>query len=127
VNDESDAGKPMSALPRLPNVQNSAVNTLVAIGVSLTLGVLLFLITTTYSALVTRLDRLEMQNASQDQALSAIHVQLDTINSRGTQAADSRLSALESRVTINDARLARLESQNNLHSTSKQPVERDHT
>lgn len=67
-------------------------------------------------ALEARVIAMESRNASLASELQATHIQLDTINTRGTSGADTRISALESRiasletrVNTNSDRLSRLE------------------
>lgn len=85
------------------------------IGLLVTIGGVLFSNSlTTLQARDTALDQrvatLEVQNANQQSELSALHIQLDTINQRGSTGADTRLNSLDTRVQVLDTRETTIEA-----------------
>jgi outer membrane protein TolC len=72
--------------------------------------VALFLASTAYIQMSQRIGALEQQQSIQDQHIAKLQTQLDTINTRGTTGADSRLSGLETKTSILEIRLSRLET-----------------
>lgn len=72
--------------------------------------VALFLASSIYLSFQSSISTLQAQQSQQDQKIVTLQTQLDTINTRGTTGADSRLNALEQTVAINNTRITRLEN-----------------
>jgi uncharacterized coiled-coil protein SlyX len=62
------------------------------------------------ATLETRVNQVESQNAIQASEISQLHIQIDTVNTRGSAGADARLVALETKQAVLESRLSAVET-----------------